>query len=128
LWSIALLLCTRFRPAYTSRNLALHLVGDDQKIGRVAREAVNRWDDDDIAGAKGGYQLAERGPLGSCARDLFAEHLFASGGAELGKLAGEVLGVGRDAGIAENRARNLHQRLASRKSNSINILILMHTS
>jgi hypothetical protein len=69
-----------------------------------------------------------RQPVGGRAGDLLAEHLFAAGGLELVELAGEVLGVGRDAGIAENHARILHQKSASKKCNSISILILMQIS
>jgi hypothetical protein len=58
------------------------------------------------------------GAVGGRAGDLLTEHLFASGCLELGKLAGEVLGVGRDAGVAVNLPalciRNLHQKSAIR--------------
>lgn len=47
-------------------------------------------------------------PVGGRAGDLLPEHLFAPGSLQLGKLAGEVLGVGRDAGIAVNHAHILH--------------------
>jgi hypothetical protein len=44
------------------------------------------------------------------------EDRFAPGGAERGELTGEVWGVDRDAGIAENRARILHQKSASKRA------------
>src|SRR4029077_1448784 len=60
------------------------------------------------------------GPFGGGAGDLLAEHLFAAGRFELGKLTAEVLGVGRDMGIAVNHAalciRNLHQKRPIRSS------------
>jgi hypothetical protein len=33
---------------------ALHVAGDHQKIGRIAREAINGRSDDNIAGREGG--------------------------------------------------------------------------
>jgi len=54
--------------------------------------------------------------------------LLASGGPELVKLAGEVSGVGRDAGAAENHAGDLHQKSASKERNSIGILVLTQIS
>ena len=87
---------------------ALHVAGDHQKIGRIAQEAVNGRGDHNIAGREGLHQLLELRPVGGGAGDLLAEHLFAADRLQLGKLAGEVLGVGRDAGIAVNHARILH--------------------
>jgi hypothetical protein len=78
---------------------ALHVAGDHQKIGCIAREPVNSRGDDNIAGAERLHQLLQQ-PVGDGAGDLLAEHLFAAGSLQLGKLAGEVLSVGRDAGIA----------------------------
>jgi hypothetical protein len=82
----------------------LHLARDDQKVGRVARQAVNGRDDYHVAGGELPYQLSKLWPVGGRPSDLFAEHLFATGSLQLGKLAGEVLGVGRNAGIAVNHA------------------------
>jgi hypothetical protein len=62
------------------------------------------------------------------AGDLLPEHLFAAGRLQLGELASEILGVGRDAGIAVNHARILHQKFASKKSNRISALVLMQIS
>ena len=98
---------------------ALHVAGDHQKVGRVAREAVNCRDYHHVAGGEGGHQLLKLRAVGGRAGDLLAEHLLASGRLELGKLAGEVLGDGRDAGIAVNHARILHQNFASEKPNLI---------
>jgi hypothetical protein len=46
--------CSR---AESSRLLlpALHIAGDDQKIGRVAQEAVNRWNDHNIGSGKSAH-------------------------------------------------------------------------
>ena len=60
-------------------------------------------------------QFPKLRPVGSCAADLLAIHALASGGLQLGDLAGEVLGVGRDAGIAVIQAR----RYATEVVNSI---------
>jgi hypothetical protein len=65
--------------------------------------------------------------VGGRAGDLLAEHLFASSRLELGKLAGKVLGNGRDAGIAVNHARIVHQKFASKKRNRIRALVLSNT-
>jgi hypothetical protein len=43
--------------------------------------------------AEGGDEFLKLRPVGGRAGDLFTEHLFASGGPELSKLAREVLGV-----------------------------------
>jgi hypothetical protein len=59
---------------------ALHLARDHEKIGRVARQPVNRRDDDDIAGAKGIHQLAELRAVGGRAGDLLAKDRFAPSG------------------------------------------------
>jgi len=59
-------------------------------------------------------QFLKLRPVGGRSGDLFPEHLFAPGSLQLGKLAGEVLGLGRDAGIAVNHGqlwnRNLEQK------------------
>jgi hypothetical protein len=51
---------------------------------------------------------------------LIAEYLFAAGHLQLGKLADEVLGVGRDAGLAVNHGRicirNLRRKSAIRSA------------
>lgn len=77
----------RFRKRPQARAGALHIAGDHQKIGRIAREAANGWGDDNIAGREGGYQLLKLRPLGSRAPDLLAERFSAAGRAELGKPA-----------------------------------------
>jgi hypothetical protein len=96
----------------------LHVAGDHQKAGCVAREAVNGGDDDTSPCARAAMSFLSCGAVGGRAGDLLTEHLFASGCLELGKLAGEVLGVGRDAGVAVNLPalcmRNLHQKSAIR--------------
>jgi hypothetical protein len=76
-----------------------------RRSGRVTREAVNAGDDDNIAVREVTHELLKLRSVGGGAGDLLAEHLFASRRLELGKLAGEVLGNRRDAGIAGNHAR-----------------------
>jgi hypothetical protein len=49
-------------------------------------------------------------PIGTV--DLLAKYLFTAGRLELGKLAGEVLGAGREAGGAVNHVRIVHQKSA----------------
>ena len=93
---------------------ALHVAGDNQKVGRIARKAVNGRGYDNIAGYKFLHQLAKLRPVGRGADDLLAEYLFAPGRLQLAHLAGFVLGGGRDASIAVNHAelcfRNLHRK------------------
>jgi len=79
---------------------ALHVAGNHQQVGRVAREAVNRRSDNNIAGGEGLHQLGKLRPVGRGAGDFLAEHFFASGRLQLAHLSGFVLGGGRDAGIA----------------------------
>jgi hypothetical protein len=71
---------------------ALHLAGDHQEVGRVARKPVNGRSDHHVAGGKPFHQLAELRPVGRGAGDLLPEHLFARGRLELGDLAAFVLG------------------------------------
>jgi hypothetical protein len=54
---------------------ALHVAGGHQKVGRVARDAVNHRDDDNIAVAKGSHQLLKLRRAGH----LLADRLFAAG-------------------------------------------------
>jgi putative DNA primase/helicase len=70
------------------------------------REAVSGRGDDDIAAREGVHQLLKQRPLGRDADNLLAEHLFAPGRLQLGKLADEVLGVGRDPGTARRERRH----------------------
>jgi hypothetical protein len=81
----------RHRKRTQARLGALHVAGDREKVGGVAREAVNRWDHNNIAVRKGGHQLFKLQPVGGRPGDLLAQHFFATGRLELGKLAGEVL-------------------------------------
>jgi hypothetical protein len=83
---------------------ALHFAGDDQQVGRVAREPINGRGYHHVAGGKAFHRLGKLRPVGGGAGDLLAEHLFAPSRLQFGKLAGEVLGVGRAAGIAVNHA------------------------
>jgi hypothetical protein len=106
----------------------LHLAGDDEKTGRVARQAVNRRDDYHVAGGELGYQFLKLRPVGGRSGDLFPEHLFAPGRLELGKLAGEVLGVGRNARIAVIHAPILAQNCGTEKRRLINALGLFQIS
>ena len=57
----------------------LHLAGDHQQVGRVARQPVNRRGYYHVAGGKPFHQLAKLGPVGPGAGDFLAEHLFAPG-------------------------------------------------
>jgi len=57
----------------------LHVAGDHQKVGRVAREAVNGRGNHHVAGDEAGHQLFELRPVGGRAGDLLAENPFASG-------------------------------------------------
>jgi hypothetical protein len=60
--------------------------------------------------------------VGGRAGDLLPEHLFAPGRLELGKLAGEVLRLGRDAGVAVNHAPILEQNCGTEKRNLFSAL------
>jgi hypothetical protein len=64
---------------------ALHLAGDHQQVGRVARKPVNGRGDDNIAGGEVLQQFFKLRPVGRGAGDLLAEHLFASGRLELAR-------------------------------------------
>jgi hypothetical protein len=77
---------------------------------------------------KGSHHLSKLRPVGRGAGDLLAERLFAAGRLQLGKLVGEVLGVGRDVGIAVNHARIVHEKYVSKKRNSISSLVLLQIS
>jgi hypothetical protein len=65
----------------------------------------------------------------SCGRSAVAPGIlsrntcFAAGRLQSGKLAGEVLGVGRDAGIAVNHAHIMHRNL-HRKGCRISVMVL----
>ena len=49
----------------------LHLAGDDQKVGRVTRQAVNCRDDHHVAGGELGYQFLKLWPVGGRAGQLY---------------------------------------------------------
>jgi hypothetical protein len=66
--------------------------------------------------------------LGCCAADLLVEDGRAPGGFKLGHLAGEALGVRRDAGIVVNHTRIVHQKYASEMPNQISALGLVQIS
>jgi hypothetical protein len=95
---------------------ALDVAGDHQKIGRVAREAVNGRGDHDIAGGEGIDHLRQLRPVGRRAGDLLMERLFTPGGAELGELVGEVLGGGRDPGVTVDHARDSASEIRFKKA------------
>jgi hypothetical protein len=59
---------------------------------------------------------------------LLAENLLATGCVELGRRAGEVLRLRRDAGIAVNHAALLEQNLGTEKPNLISALGLFQIS
>jgi hypothetical protein len=65
------------------------------KVGRVAREAANGWNDHHVAVSEGGHQFSKLRPVGVGAGELFAELLLTPGGLQLGELAGKVLRLGR---------------------------------
>jgi hypothetical protein len=48
----------------------LHLAGDDEKVGRVARKAVNCWDYHYVAVGDGGQRFSKLWPVGDRAGDL----------------------------------------------------------
>jgi hypothetical protein len=60
-----------------------------------------------------GHQFFKLWPVGGRAGDLLAEYLLASGCLELGRRAGEVLRLRRDARIAINHAPILEQNLGT---------------
>jgi hypothetical protein len=66
----------------------------------VSRGRRSTAGDDNLAMGEVHHQFAKLRPVGSRAGDLLAEYLFAAGRFQLGNLVGEVLDVGRDAGIA----------------------------
>jgi len=96
---------------------ALHLAGDNQKVGRIAREPVNGRGDHHVAGGQLLYQLAKLRPVGRGARDLLAEHLPAPGCLQFFDLSALVLGGGRDARIAVKSCFLMHQKSASKERN-----------
>jgi hypothetical protein len=79
---------------------ALHVAGDNEKVGRVAREPVNGRSDHRVAGGELLHQCAKLRPVGRGAGDLLAEHLFAPSRLQLAHLSGFILGGGRDARVA----------------------------
>jgi hypothetical protein len=102
--------------------------GDNQKVGRVARQAVNGRGYHHVAGDEFLHQCAKLRPVGRGASDFLAEHFFASGRLELAHLSGFVLGGRRDAGIAVNHARIVHPKSASKKAKFIKAVLLMQKS
>jgi hypothetical protein len=66
--------------------------------------------------------------VGGRAGQLLPEHLFASSGLQLGKLAGEVLRPGRDARIAVNHASILAQNYGTEKRGPFSSLGLFQIS
>ena len=80
--------------------VALHLAGDNQKVGRVAREAVNSRVI--TISPRPAHQPAKLRPVGRSADDFLAEYVpaLASGRAQVAKLGGEVLRPRRDACVA----------------------------
>jgi hypothetical protein len=94
----------------------------------MARQAVNGRDDYHGAGGEVFHQFPKLWPVGVGAGQLLAEHLFAAGGLQLGELAGEVLRLGRDAGIAVNHAPILEQKCGIEKRNLISALGLFQIS
>jgi hypothetical protein len=75
-----------------------------------------------------GHQLFKLWPVGGRAGNLFTIYLLATGGLELGRRAGEVLRLGRDAGVAVNHALYVEQNSGTKKQNLISALGLFHIS
>jgi hypothetical protein len=84
------------------------------------REAVNGRGYHYVAVDEGLHQLVKLRPVGGGAGDFLAEDLLASGVLELGDLAALSLGGGRDAHMAVNHVRIVHQKYASKKRNFVN--------
>src|SRR5271155_4829839 len=81
-----------------------------------------------VAGGKLGYQFLKLRAVSGGAGQLLPEHLFAPGCLQLGKLAGEVLRPGRDAGIAVNHVPILPQNCGTEKRSLFNRLGLFQIS
>ena len=105
-----------------------HVAGDVEKVGRVARQPINCRDDNHVAMRENGHQLFKLWPLGGRAGDLLTIYLLATGCLELGRRAGEVLRLRRDAGVAVNHAVILEQNSGTKKQNLISPLGLFHIS
>ena len=75
-----------------------------------------------------GHHLFKLWPVGGRAGDLFTIYLLAPGGLELGRRAGEVLRLGRDAGVAVNHALILEQNSGTEKPKFISALGLFQIS
>jgi len=106
----------------------LHVTGDHQKV------VVSR-DRRSTAGiittspeAKAGISFLSCGRSAVVPLIFSRNTLFASRRLELGKLAGEVLGNGRNAGIAVNHARNCASEICIKKRNRISALVLNRKS
>jgi hypothetical protein len=111
-----------------ARTGALHIAGDNQKVGRVAREPVDRRGDHHVAGDEATDEFFKLRPVGGRAGDLLTEYLLAPGRLELGDLAALILSGRRDASIAVNHACIVHQKSASKKRNPINRCAMMQIS
>lgn len=98
-----------------ARARALHVARDNKQVGRVARQAVNRGRYHHVTGGESGHHLFELGPVGGHAADFLAEDMRASCRSKLRELRGEVLRVGRYAGVAVNHAF-LCNRILQQKS------------
>jgi hypothetical protein len=83
------------------------LVNDVARVGQRAREAVEFGHDERVAGAAGGERFAQAGPVAAGAGepvvDVDALRVDAKR-LEAVALGGEVLGVGRDARVADQQA------------------------
>ncbi len=69
-----------------------------------SREAIDCADNHDVAATHSCQELLELGTVGRRSADLLPKHGLACCG--VGELAGEVLGVGRDAGVTEDHLCN----------------------
>jgi hypothetical protein len=111
------------------RRPAWHLLLDDgEQVECGTRKAVNHGNHHHVAGVELAHQPLELGPLDGRAADHLTKDGHAPGGLELSHTVSEVLGVGRNAGIALYHARIVPQRSASEKTNRISSLGVIHLS
>jgi hypothetical protein len=104
------------------------IAGNQEQVGRVARQAINSGDYEHVAVADLRHEFLELRAIDGRAADLLPKHMLASCGLQLGKLVGEVLGVGRNAGVAVNHALIMEQFYGTEKGNSASGLGLFQIS
>src|SRR5262249_51781865 len=79
-----------------------YLVQQVQQIARRARQSIEPADDHRVAFLEPAHELAQLRPIGLRARNLLAIDFDATGGLEVGDLAGEVLVAGGNPRISDN--------------------------